>query len=314
MTQARRVILLVLAAIGWGSAATASKYALRGLGPLTLLAVELAVAVALLWTVIGLRGLRGGWAHAGPRRIYALLGFFEPGLAYAGLNFGLAYTRAVNGALLDGLESCFVVLLAVLVLRERLSRRAAIAALISAAGVILVSTAHATLRAGFGDFLVIAGVAAAAIYVILAGRQPEDTDSLLMTGWQFAFGLAFTLPLLAWRWGIGAEAIPVHVGWSEWLAAGIGGGIGFAGSFLLYNSVVTQISATVSGMALSLIPLFGLATAVLVLGEPLAVLQVAGGVLIVAGLVLFALTAEPGAPPGDPPKLAPTDHGVESAS
>src|SRR5580658_3040421 len=106
MTQARRVILLVLAAIGWGSAATASKYALRG--------------------------LRGGWAHAGPRRIYALLGFFEPGLAYAGLNFGLAYTSAVNGALLDGLESCFVVLLAVLVLRERLSRRAAIAALSSA--------------------------------------------------------------------------------------------------------------------------------------------------------------------------------------
>ena len=51
-----------------------------------------------------------------------VLGLFEPALAYLGQTAGLTRTSATNGALIMGLECVFVVILAALVLRERISR------------------------------------------------------------------------------------------------------------------------------------------------------------------------------------------------
>jgi drug/metabolite transporter (DMT)-like permease len=285
--QSRRLVVLVLATMCWGSAASASKYALRGFGPLTLLVVELSVAVVLLWVVLLIRNSRHSLHSIRPSSRYALLGLFEPGLAYAGLNFGLVYTSAVNGSLLGGLETPMVVLLAVFVLRERLHRRGVIAVGITFIGVALVSVAHTTPRAGLGVLLIIGSVISAAIYVLLTSRQPAGTVPIVMTAWQFTFGLAYTLPFLTWQWATGAEAIPLHTELSAWFAAVIAGGVGFAASFLLYNSVATTLPATVSGMALSLIPLFGLLTALLTLHEPVTITQIIGGILIVLGVRFF---------------------------
>jgi drug/metabolite transporter (DMT)-like permease len=108
-----------------------------------------------------------------------------------------------------------------------------------------------------------------------------------MTAWQFTFGLAFVLPLLAWQWGSGAEAAPVNIGWREWLAAGIGGAVVLVIPFLLFNAVVTKVPATTSAIALNLYPVFGVVAAVLALAEQLTALEVAGGALIVAGITAF---------------------------
>ena len=283
----RSVVILVAATACWGSAAPATKFALSGFGPLTLLSLELTIAAGLLWAAVALRRWRYGVPILGPRRIYALLGLFEPGLAYAGLTFGLTYASAVNGSLLGGLEGFFVVVLAAVVLHERLRRRGLLALAAATVGVVMVAAAHASLRAGKGDLLIVAGVLAAAVYVLLAGRLGVDTDPVSMTAWQFTFGLLFTLPFLVLRWGLGFEAMPAHIRPSAWLAAFMVGAAGFTVSFLLYNSVVTKVAASVSGIMLNLIPLFGLAAAVIVLGEPASTLQVMGGLLIVVGVSLF---------------------------
>jgi drug/metabolite transporter (DMT)-like permease len=300
----RSVAILVAATACWGSAAPASKFALSGgFGPLTLLSLELAIAAGLLWGAVALRRWRYGVPILGPRRIYALLGLFEPGLAYAGLTFGLTYTSAVNGSLLGGLEGLFVVVLAVVLLHERLRRRGLLALAAATVGVVMVGAAHASLGAGKGDLLIVAGVLAAAGYVLLAGRLGVDTDAVSMTAWQFTFGLLFTLPFLVLRWGLGFEATPAHIRPSAWLAAFMVGGAGFTASFLLYNSVVTKVAASVSGIMLNLIPLFGLAAAVVVLGEPATTLQVIGGLLIVVGVSLFPPEDSDSCPAG--PNLRP---------
>src|SRR5690349_19357805 len=106
--------MLVVAACGWGLSFTASEYALRGFAPMPLLLVQLAAAAAVLWTVLLIRGYRR------PPRGVLILGVFEPGLAYAALNLGLAGTTAANAALLGGgLETVFVVILAMFFLKER---------------------------------------------------------------------------------------------------------------------------------------------------------------------------------------------------
>ncbi len=304
----RPAVTLVVATACWGSVAAASKFALSGFGPLTLLSLELAIAVVLLWAAVVFRRWRHGVPVPGPRPVYALLGLFEPGLAYAGLTFGLMYTSAVSGSLLGGLEGLLVVVLAVILLHERLSHRGLLALAVATVGVAMVTAAHTTLRAGIGDLLIVGGVLAAAGYVLLAGRLEDGTNPVSMTAWQFTFGLLFTLPFLVLRWGLGTETPRAHIPPSAWLAALMVGGIGFTASFLLYNSVVTKVAASVSGMMLNLIPLFGLAAAVLVLGERVTTLQVAGGILIVVGVGAFpagSATPSSDAPSGSIPLREP---------
>jgi drug/metabolite transporter (DMT)-like permease len=101
---------LITASLFWGTAVSVTKYALRGFGPITLLAISLIAGTAVLWTIVILRGHRPPL----PWRRAVLLGLFEPALAYAGDLLGLARTSAANGALLSGLESVFIVLLAAL--------------------------------------------------------------------------------------------------------------------------------------------------------------------------------------------------------
>ena len=284
----RHVGALVLATMFWGCDSAATKYALHGFGPLTLLAVQLVIASAVLWVVLTVRcHRRGSYALAAPRRVYAMLGALEPGLAYGGLNYGLAWTSAVAGSLISGLEASCTFALAVLVLREPFTRRGLLTAVVSGAGAVLVGLSGATGRAGLGDALVLAGVFAAATANLVAARQHADTDAMRMTAWQFTFGLSFVLPLLALQWASGAEAVPVNVSWREWLAAGIGGTVVLVIPFLLFNAVVTKVPATTSAVALNLYPVFGVVAAVLVLGEQLTALDVAGGALIVAGITAF---------------------------
>ncbi len=93
---------------------------------MSMLTVKLAAAAGTLWVIML---ARGGWSAGGPRftttlRRSALLGVLEPGLAYGGLTVALAYTSAANAAVISVAESCFVILLAWPVLRERPRARA----------------------------------------------------------------------------------------------------------------------------------------------------------------------------------------------
>src|ERR1700735_2985767 len=155
---------LIIASLFWGTAVSVTKYALRGFGPITLLAISLIAGTAALWTVVILRGHRPPL----PWRRAVLLGIFEPALAYVGDLLGLARTSAANGALLSGLESVFIVLLAAVFLRERITGRVTVALALALAGVATLEGAGSFTGAGLGDLLVLAGVLRAAAYTIVA--------------------------------------------------------------------------------------------------------------------------------------------------
>ncbi|MGH3774358.1 MAG: DMT family transporter [Pseudonocardiaceae bacterium] len=277
-------LLLVLAAIGWGSATTATKYALDGFGPLTLLLVKLVAAAAVLWAVLAVLGI----PRVERKGRFAVLGVFEPTLAYGGLTLGLAYTTATNASLLGASEACFVVALAAIFLKERIGARSLIGLLLAFVGVLLIEqvfTVSSDLNVG--DFLVLGGNLAAAIYVILAVKVAATTESLPMTAYQFGFGALLSLPLAMWQWLSGREPFPTDVDPGYWLVAVLIGGVGFAGSFLLYNYVINFVSAGLAGMTLNLVPLFGVLTAIMFLGEHLTVWHIAGGIAVIAGIMLF---------------------------
>lgn len=249
MTNTSARLLLTLAAIGWGSATTATKYALDGFGPLTLLLVKLTAAAAVLWVVLAVRGI----PRTERKGRFAVLGLFEPTLAYGGLTLGLIYTTATNASLLGASEACFVVALAAIFLKERIGARSLIGLLLAFVGVLLIEqvfTVSSDLNVG--DLLVVGGDLAAAIYVILAVKVAATTESLPMTAYQFGFGALLALPFAVWQWLSGREQFPTDVDPRFWLVAVLIGGVGFVGSYVLYNYVINFVPAGLAGVNTSL--------------------------------------------------------------
>jgi drug/metabolite transporter (DMT)-like permease len=107
--------------------------------------------------------------------------------------------------------------------------------------------------------LVLGGDLAAAIYVILAVKVAATAESLPMIACQFAFGALFSLPFAVWQWLSGREPFPTSIDPRIWLVAMLVGGVGFVGSYLLYNYVINFVPAGLAGVTLNLIPLFGCA-------------------------------------------------------
>ncbi len=288
------VAALVVASLFWGAAVSVTKYALRGFGPVTLLAISLIAGTAVLWTTVILRGRPGPL----PWRQAALLGLFEPALAYAGDLLGLARTSAANGALLSGLESVFIVLLAAVFLRERITGRIVVALVLALAGVAALAGTGSLAGAGVGDLLVLAGVLSAAAYTIVASGMGTESDPLTVTACQFTAATILVLPAVAVVWRMHIETAPGHVAARYWLAAVFAGVIGYAASFLLYNYAIARVRAAPASIIVNLIPVFGLATAVWWLGDPLTVARGLGAVLIGMSVTIFTVVELRGVPRG----------------
>lgn len=279
--------MLVIAAALWGLSMTGGKYVLGTLGPVTVLAAELVAATVVLWTVLLVRGYR---SPASWPRVVAL-GVLEPAVAYLVVTLGLARTSASNASVITGFESAFVVLLAFVFLRERAERRVLLAVAAALVGLFALEHADGLTLPGAGDALVLCGALSAAGYTIVARGITDDVDPLVLTAHQFAVACAVTLPIAGTVWATGGETIPAHVPVQVWVVTALVGVGGYALSFLLYNRAVTAVPAGTAAVIINLIPAFGFAGAVLLLGEQVTPSRLAGAVLITASVALFTRTS-----------------------
>ncbi|WP_327069952.1 DMT family transporter [Kitasatospora sp. NBC_01250] len=279
-------LTLIGASAIWGLWTTAEKYSLRGLPVMTVLAVSLGTATALLWLVLLRRGHRRP-----PRdqlRRLALLGLFEPMLGYGAIGLGLSRIQATEASILDGTEACFVVALVALVSRRPPTLRGVGGVLLGLVGVAALGGSSALLGLRAGDLLVLLGAFAAATATLITDRVVRDTDPLVATAYQFTFGLLFTVPLLVGQWIVDGRLTTPQAGPQHWLVAAAVCGAGLASAFLMYNYAVTRTPVTTAGVLLNSIPVFGIVSAVVFLGERIGAWQYVGAALVLAGIFLFS--------------------------
>jgi drug/metabolite transporter (DMT)-like permease len=279
---------LLLAAAVYGVSTTMSVVALRAVRPVDLLAVEISgAAVALLVTAAA----RGQLRRRGALR-QMLVGVLVPGLAFLLGDLGLARTSASSGSLLLAAEPLLSVLLALTVLRERLSGRAAAALVLGLGGGALVALqpgrspgAGTTL----GNVLVLLAVVASALFLI-ATRRFNEGDGLNESAWQSTGGALSVAPFVATSWSTGGTRLDTvgAAGWSACLAVVICGAVGG----VMFNRGIARVPAARAGQLGNLTPIVGTLTAVVFLGDRPALIQWAGGAAILTGLVLLLHTEE----------------------
>ena len=276
--------LLVAAAL-YGVSAVVSVVALRQVRPADLLAIELfGAATVLLFVAVWTGRLRRRAALG-----QILTGALAPGLAYLFGDLGLARTSASSGSLLLAAEPLLSVLLAVTVLRERLRIRAVAALAVGLAGSAVVAfgsgAGDAAGDSALGNLLVLAASGVAAVYLIAARRLSDDSDGLNASAWQATGGALTTAPFIVLSWAHGGSRLDTAgpTAWAACAAVLVCGAM----ADVAFNRGIGRVPAARAGQLANLTPVVGTLTAVVVLGDRPAPLQLAGGVAVLAGLALL---------------------------
>lgn len=279
---------LTLAAILWGGSIVGQKIALgffsvvetsllRGVGALLIL-------IPLWWWQEGSR------VHfsARDRMIILFLGLGVLGNHLLTL-FGLRYISAAAAGVIIGASPALTALLSSLLIRDVPFRTVAGGCVLSFGGVALVSGFGSEAPTGshpwLGGMLVLLGLVSWALYTI-GGRRIMERLSPLTVNWTtLAISLLFQFPLL-WTdrrmLAMGVEGIPL----TGWLALGylVVFATAIGQQAWLYG--VQGVGPSRAGVFVNLIPVSALLLSAVVLGETIGLKEVAGIVLILAGVWL----------------------------
>jgi len=278
--------MLVGATACWGIGTVISKHALATVEPFHLLVAQLLTSTVFLFAIIGFQRLRITW-DTQLRRL-AALGILNPGLAYALGLLGLKSISASMSVLIWAVEPVLILLLAWVVLRERVSAGLRLAFVTALFGVLLVVYQVGAGGAAVGVLLTFAAVGACALYTVAARGLLVDDASLPVAAVQQAAALCFAVILLAATEFISPSGSAVtDVPATTWLWAIVSGLLYYGVAFWLYLAGLKQLTASVAGSFLPLVPVFGV-TGALFVGEQLSGRQWIGAAIVLAAVAAIA--------------------------
>ena len=282
------VAVLIAAAALWGATTVTVKVAGEGMPAGMITAVELTAATAMLWGMALVRRLRHP-AEPWPRPTWPLFifGLLEPAIAFALINVGVVLSAASTASLILALQSGMVIVIAFAFTGLRPSGIAWTALAIGLLGVALVTGSKPTSSSIVGTVCIFVGMVAASASIVVASRIAQTTGALAMTVWQFTFGWIVLMPATLVLWAMGIVTIHGGIGAKYWAAALLTALIGSVLAFMFYNWSLARVSVGVAGMAINLIPVFGVLFAYIFLGETLQGLAIIGAALVFLGLALF---------------------------
>jgi drug/metabolite transporter (DMT)-like permease len=288
------VAALVLASLLWGTSDVAGKLALVGIPPATLAALRFGVALAIVWPLARWRG-----GPQPPPRVVAPLGLVGVALTFLLQNLGLARTSATNASLLQGAVPALTLVLAALVLGERLGPRrvAAVGAAMAGVAAVTLSGGGAVGPPGVGDALVFASAGCFAAFVVLGRRAFPVYGALPVLAGMTAWGLAALAPVAVVESWLTRPPLPGP----DQLAIVVYLGAGCSAlTYGLWGYALRHLEAGRAGAFDAVIPVVGIAAAAVVLREQPVVWHGVGGALVVAGIWLAMRDPGPAATAPEP--------------
>jgi drug/metabolite transporter (DMT)-like permease len=211
----------------------------------------------------------------------------NPGLAYALSLAGLARVEASVSVLLWALEPVLILGIAFVVLRDKVSSPVALCAGAALGGVVLVvfQPGHAS---ALGIAFTVAGVAACAVYTVLSSRFLLEATTVSVVFVQQVTALAFALILFAGSLVLTNPRTLFGVSATAWLSAVVAGALYYGVAFWFYLAGLRGVTASVAGVFINLVPVFGITASYVVLGERLSPRQWLGATVVIAAVATAA--------------------------
>jgi drug/metabolite transporter (DMT)-like permease len=280
-------LLLSLTSLFWSGNVVIGRFVAGHIPPVTISVIRWAGAFVILLPFAA-RHLVHDWPlirrHAGLLMLLALTGFSTYNtMAYYGLHF----TTAINGLLLQSVSPLFVALWSFILFRDRLSLRQATGIGVSLAGVVVIvcqGSFQILLATAFnqGDLWFVVALLIYAFYVaILRLRPPMHPLSFLAVG--MAAGTVFLLPALALEIAAGQTMVLDYTNALLLLYLCIFPSIL---GYLCLNRGIELVGANRAAPFIHLVPVFGSVLAIALLGEHLQFFHAVGYLLVLAGITL----------------------------
>jgi drug/metabolite transporter (DMT)-like permease len=277
------VLSLVAATLFWAGNYVVGKIAITELSPLSLVYLRWLLALVPLFLVAQVVE-HPSWRQALRAWPWLLaLSLF----GFAGYNFllyaALQFTDAFNASLINAFNPALIVLASVLFLRERLSWAGIVGLLLALVGVLVILSKGSLLtllgaQHNSGDLLMLGAIVCWTAYTIIGRRAPR-LPPITSTAMQ-ALVLVIGLTPVAAVQGID---LPQSAS-SLWSVAFIAVFPSLL-SYVLWNRALQTIEPAKAGVFLNLITVFA-AVLTLLMGQPLALAQVIGGTIVIAGVAL----------------------------
>ena len=286
----RGYAMVVGAAFCWGVMAAVAKLLFRdrGVEPLLLVVIRAYLATAILFG--GLALLAPGWlritgANFRAAAIVGVGGLLTNNFLY----FEAIHLTSVATALLLQYQAPVLVALYVfLVHRHRVSRRLVLSLVLTIAGCALVVRAYdpAVIRLNLLGVLAGVGTAFAFAFYILSSRVAlRSMRSWTLVAYGYLAASLVWLPIVP-PWRIVAVGFPPEIWWAFLAIASIGTVIPFG----LFIGGLRFLPPTQASILAMLEPVIATVAAYLILGETLFPLQLLGGGLVLAGVVMVETT------------------------
>lgn len=284
VAPARSSVALILAAAAWGTGTVVSKHAVAEFPPLTLLSIQLTASVIVLVGLMRWRGIALVDPAASP--LLGRFGILNPGLAYALSLIGLTQISASLSVLLWALEPILILLLAALVLGERVRRTVPALSVVAVTGMLLVAYQPDTAGSALGIGLTVAGVVCCAVYTVVTRRwigTSDGTAPVVLA--QQAHALVVGLVVVGGLWALGGAVAPASVSLLGWASAIGSGVLYYAIAYWLYLSALRDVPASLAAASFYLVPAFGLGASYLALGERLSAGQWLGILVVTVAVI-----------------------------
>ena len=295
MDQKKLHILSLLAALTaatiFGMSFMFSKMALATAAPTVLLAFRFTVAVAAMSLVIALNALVGkvrgkplfAFSLKGkPVGKLLLLGIVQPVAYFIFENYGILYTSAaVAGTIIAAVPVCCI-LMDVLVLHEKVTRRQILCAVLCIGGVALIYMGGETHISLLGLVLLLMTVGCDAAYYTLSHKAAAKFTAFEVTYVMFTVGMVFFIPaaLIQGAGHMAETFLPAIQSGSFWGAVIYLGVVSSVVAYFLLNFANAHLTVSEASLFSNVTTVVSVLAGVVLLKEPFGLWQIIGVVVI----------------------------------
>ncbi|MEM0906105.1 MAG: DMT family transporter [Pseudomonadota bacterium] len=277
--------MLVGLAILWGGSFVLVEVILEEMPVITLVALRVSLAAVTLWAAVALTG------GPIPRRAevwgaFIMLGVFNNLVPFSLIVWGQTAVTASVAAILNATTPLFTALFATVALSdEKLTAQRAAGLGLGLLGVAVMIGPRAILALGsdIPHQLAVLGAAVSYGFAAVYARRFHRlgvTPMMVATG-QLTASSLIIVPVALGAYGVGVLASASIGAWVAVIALAC---FATALAYILYFSILRRAGATNVALVTVLVPLVAVLLGVIVLGEALGMLELAGMALIFAGL------------------------------
>ncbi|WP_419700994.1 DMT family transporter [Mucilaginibacter sp. NFX135] len=283
------LISILFVMIVWGSSYPVTKMIINDIPPIALAFCRCSVGAITLLLIFFInkdKPFREYLVDA-PWFLIIFMGLTGVTCFYILFNISAQMTSASVGSLIQGFIPICIALFAAVFLKEKLSAGQITGIIASLIGVMLIGFLSGdnnsdTRNSITGNLLMIVAVMSWGAYTIMS-KKTAHFNPLLITSLSTCIGSLCLLPAAIFEnrhsgWPV------IHLG--SWLAILYLGAVSSGICYLLYNKSLRLLSASQVGNFTNLDPVVGLIISLVFLNEHINILQMAGAVLVLGGIVL----------------------------